>query len=316
MLDLRFSDAYLGNNGFWLSGVPGEADPIRAPDGMEELFRCLRGQCSDIHKETRKREFGLWDNTDGVKRGFRVSVLTSMQDTIFVLRPFPNEVPHLDSLGLHKTLMEKLLAPDMTGLLPIVGAFGQGKTTTASALLTARLRRHGGVAVTIEDPPELPLEGPHGSGVCYQTWAAQGEFAQECRHAARWGPHIIFLGEVRDPETATEALRASLNGRLILCTLHSDNAIGAIERLAALATGTAGTREDVNSMLSQGLAAIIHQKLIPGPKNRKVPVVESLFFTDNIGARNIVRSGNFAHLGSEISLQANRLAMSSGRTPA
>ena len=311
MLDtLRFSDAYLGENGFFLSGVTGQEDPMPAPDDAREELRRLRERCHIRHTETKTREFGLWDESDGAKRGFRVSVITSMQDTIYVLRPFPSSVPNIETLGLHKVYLEKLLSPTMTGLLPIVGAFGQGKTTTASALLRARLVRHGGVAVTIEDPPELPLEGKHGAGICYQTWAEQGKFGQECRHAARWAPNIIFLGEVRDPETATEALRASLNGRLIVCTLHADNVIGAIERFAALATGTAGTRDDVNSMLAQGLAAVLHQKLIPSPRG-KVPIHEALFLGEGPGPRHIVRSGNFAHLGSEISLQANKLAMAS-----
>jgi type II secretory ATPase GspE/PulE/Tfp pilus assembly ATPase PilB-like protein len=52
------------------------------------------------------------------------------------------------------------------------------------------------------------------TGVCYQTWVDQGEFGDMCRKTARYAPNIIFLGEVRDSETASEALRASINGAI------------------------------------------------------------------------------------------------------
>ncbi|MDA0629118.1 ATPase, T2SS/T4P/T4SS family, partial [Acinetobacter baumannii] len=141
-------------------------------------------------------------------------------DVVFVLRRFPAKVPTFESLNLHNGYVSKLMQQRLSGLIVIAGPFGAGKTTTASALIAARLSKFGGVAITIEDPPEMPLEGKHGEGVCYQTWADRGGFGDATRKMARFAPSIIFLGEVRDAETAAEALRASINGRLVVCTAH------------------------------------------------------------------------------------------------
>lgn len=170
----------------------------------------------------------------------------------------------------------------------------------------------GGVAVCIEDPPEMPLEGKRGDGVIYQRWVEQGGFAQECRQAARWAPSIIFVGEVRDAETATEALRASINGRLVVCTIHSDGARTAVDRLYSLANGVAGSSDDVANLMAIGLAAIVHQRLEGEPKR---PVIEFLWLRgeDAIGAQNTIRQKKFNQLDNEILLQRNKIMMMSGR---
>jgi twitching motility protein PilT len=223
----------------------------------------------------------------------------------------------LEDLNIHPSYINHLMEPHLSGLIVIAGAFGQGKTTTASALIAARLRRYGGVAVTIEDPPEMPLEGFHKEGVCYQTWVDQGEFGNSCRKAARYAPSIIFLGEVRDPESATEALRASINGRLVICTTHADSVTMAIERMSSLANGMGAASDDIASLLANGLLCVMHQKLEGGMTKR--PKVEFLWLggtdAENRGVRHTIRLKKFDHLGSEITLQLNRMLMNARATP-
>jgi len=85
--------------------------------------------------------------------------------------------------------MRALMNPDLSGLLIISGAIKSGKTTAACAIIKARLQQFGGVAVTIEDPIELPLEGSYGDGVCYQTTINKETRNQldAFRRAMRWG---------------------------------------------------------------------------------------------------------------------------------
>lgn len=313
--ELQFTDIYLGEKDSFLAGVPGTLDPVPAPDAVSLELMALRQACKTKRDESKQGEFGV--SHGGIT--YRAAVLNATSEEVFVLRRFPDQVPPVEKLGINGKIIEHLLTPRLTGLVCISGSFGQGKTTTASSILTARLAQFGGVAITIEDPPEMPLAGRHGEGVCYQTWVQQGGFGQACRQFARWSPTMIFLGEIRDPETATEALRASINGRLVICTTHAEDARTTVERLFTLANGTAGNSDDVSSLLSQGLAAILHQRL-EGVAQRfddapaRRPVVEFLFLRgarDNIGAKNIIKARKFDQLSSEITAQRNEIALSS-----
>jgi len=301
---LTFSDLYLGKERSWLSGVPLTSDPIPAPEDCNDELKELRAICMDMAAKTSREEFS-------VKHGeipYRASLLKSLYEEVYVLRRLPESVPNIDELGINPRYLDKIMMPRLTGLVMVAGAYGQGKTTTASAIVAARVARFGGVSVCIEDPPEMPLEGQRGEGVIYQRWVDQGGFAQECRQAARWAPSIIFLGEVRDSETATEALRASINGRLVVCTIHSDSVRTAVDRLFALANVSATSSDDVASLMAIGLTAIIHQRLEGVPKR---PKIEFLWLDgeDTIGAQNTIRQRKFSQLESEITLQRNKMLM-------
>lgn len=302
--NLQFSDLYLGVDHSWLSGVPNTLDPVPAPDDCQAELVSLRNLCLKEIEESKKDEFSI--KHEGIS--YRASLLRSLSEDVFVLRRFPDHVPNVEDLGLHSGYVSMLLRKGLSGLIVVAGAYGQGKTTTASAIVASRIGLHGGIAVCIEDPPEMPLEGQRGEGVIYQRWVGQGGFAHECRQAARWAPSIIFVGEVRDPETATEALRASLNGRLVVCTIHSDDARTAIDRLYALANGTAGNSEDVASLLASGLLAIIHQRLEGEPRRPKLDFLW-LGDDDSNGIRQMIRARKFNQLESEIQLQRNNMIM-------
>lgn len=302
--DIDLKDIYLGHSNAWLAGVPGTSDPVPAPEECEDELTELREMCDDFVSTSTKEEFTVRHNDVA----YRVSVLKSMSDVVYVLRRFPASVPPLTSLGIHHGYVGRLMQPGLSGLVVVAGAFGQGKTTTASSVIATRLSQYGGVAITIEDPPEMPLEGRHGEGVCYQTWVDRGQFGDATRKTARYAPSIIFLGEVRDSETAAEALRASINGRLVICTTHADSVPMAIERLYSLANGTAGNSEDTSSLLAGGLLCVLHQRLEGEPKR---PRIEFLWLgdADCQGVRNTIRQRRFEQVASEVTLQLNRMMM-------
>jgi len=301
--DINLKDIYLGLENARLAGVPGTNDPIPAPAECAEELAELRALCDRTIKDTPREEFAIRHN----EVAYRVSVLKSISDTVYVLRRFPAQVPELTELNIHNQYVANFMKPGLTGLIVIAGAFGQGKTTTASSIVTSRLSKYGGVAITIEDPPEMPLEGVHGEGVCYQTWVERGQFGDACRKAARWAPSIIFLGEVRDSETASEALRASINGRLVICTTHADSVPSAIERMYSLANGVAGSSDDTSSLLAGGLLCVMHQKL--EGDEVKNPKLEMLWLgeKDTVGIRNIIRMRKFEQVGNEVTFQLNNL---------
>lgn len=301
-----FSDLYLGASGAWMAGVPGASDPVATDARDEEEVRSLRAACeAHFDQHPGCEDFPLQHG----ELAFRASVLRSIHETVYVLRRLRERVPGFAELGVPPLFAERMMAPGLHGLFVVSGTFGQGKTTTASALVVARIARFGGVAVTVEEPPEMPMEGRHGEGVCYQTWVARGGFAHACRQVARWAPSIIFLGEVRDEETALEALRASINGSLVVCTTHADNCAMALERLFALASAD-GAPEDVLGMLASGLVAVVHQRLQgQGAGGRRQLTLDPLFMgaEDAPGVRSIIRQRKFEQLKNVVQLQKNRM---------
>jgi twitching motility protein PilT len=310
--DLLFTDLYLGCDTSWISGIPGPIDLVCMPPEAVEEASNLRLLCEEFCREKPLTEdFPLKSNDVS----FRVSVMNTITEKVFVLRKLSSAVASITSLGIPRSYINMMMAPDLTGLFIISGAYGQGKTTTASALVAARVATYGGVAVTIEDPPEIPLHGQHGDGICYQTWVGRGGFGHACRQVSRWTPSIIYLGEVRDAETAIEAMRAAINGKLVICTTHADNCSMAIERIFSLANNENSSADDILGMLATGLTAVVHQKL-EKVGNKKQLTLEPLFITgeDAQGARNTIRLRKFDQLKSLIQLQKNRLLMSGNKT--
>jgi len=301
--ELSFTDVFLGDSACWFSGIGGADESQVANDDVTGDLMKLRVACEKVELDIKRPEFTV--RYDSVS--YRVSVMQSISEKVFVLRRFPDSVPEFQTLGILDRIRECLLTPKMTGLIIIAGAYGQGKTTTASSLLDERLQRYGGVAITLEDPPEMPLQGARGKGVCYQTWVADGNFSEAARKAARWAPTMIFLGEVRDGHTADEALKASINGRLVICTLHADSVQSALERIYTLANGIGSSTDDTASLLSNGIAAVLFQRL-EGEKKKRINT-EFLFLRgeDSSGVKNMIRQRKFSQVGSEINHQANKL---------
>ncbi|MDP3350460.1 MULTISPECIES: ATPase, T2SS/T4P/T4SS family [unclassified Hydrogenophaga] len=298
---LKFKDIYLGRSRALLSGVPNTKDPVSAPVGTEQDLAELRRECEAIEAVTSREEFPVRCGNVA----YRASVMQTLEERVYVLRRMPESILKPEDLSIHPGYVEKLTRPGLSGLVVVAGPFGQGKTTTASSIVAARLCKFGGVGVTIEDPPEMPLEGNHGEGVCYQTWAERGEFGEACRKAARWAPSILLIGEIREPEAAAEALRASINGRLVFCTIHADSVPMAIERIYSLAVGAIGNPEDAAGLLANGLLAVMHQRLEGEPRK---PKLEFLWLgeQDCVGVRNTIRQRKFDQVGNEVKAQLNR----------
>lgn len=305
---LQFSDIYLGVDSALISGVPNTLDPIPVPTAQHKEAAELRQVCVEFQmKNPNCKDFPI--SYEGVS--YRASIMVTISEIVFVLRRLSEKVKLINELGIPPVLVESMMTPGMTGLFVLSGSFNQGKTTTASALVVSRIAKFGGVAVTVEDPPEMPMHGHHGDGVCYQTWVNQGGFAEASRQVARWAPSIIFLGEIRDPETAIEALRASINGKLVVCTTHADNPVMAIERIFALGQASGTSADDTLGMLASGLLAVVHQKL-KNMGDRRQLTIESLFVSgeEETAVRNGIRQRKFESIKSVISMQKNRMLVS------
>lgn len=135
----------------------------------------------------------------------------------------------LEDLGFHAGMLEryKRLIEKTHGIILITGPTGSGKTTTLYASLTSINSAEKNI-LTVEDPIEYQLKGIGQMQVNPKVGVT---FARGLRHILRQDPDIIMVGEIRDKETADMAIQAALTGHLVLSTLHTNDAAGAITRL-------------------------------------------------------------------------------------
>jgi len=161
----------------------------------------------------------------------RVSTLPAGHGERVVLRLLDKQAGRLDLDGLgmgHETLQTlHALIHEPHGIVLVTGPTGSGKTTTLYAAL-ARLDKTRHNMMTVEDPIEYELDGVSQTQVNPRI---EMTFARALRAILRQDPDIIMIGEIRDLETAQIAVQASLTGHLVLATLHTNDAAGAVTRL-------------------------------------------------------------------------------------
>ncbi len=182
--------------------------------------------------ERRKPQDGRFSATvDTRKIDFRVSTLPTYFGEKVVIRILDPDktLLTLPSLGLNSRNLEKVrnAAKRPYGLILVTGPTGSGKTTTLYAMLQ-ELDREKNNAVSLEDPIEYNVAGINQSQVQPEI---DYTFANGLRSILRQDPDIIMVGEIRDSETASLAVQASLTGHLVLATIHTNNASGVVPRL-------------------------------------------------------------------------------------
>jgi len=183
----------------------------------------------------------------------RVSTIPTNYGESVVMRLLSKKAISLefDKLGIRGRALDEL-AKEIerpNGVIITTGPTGSGKTTTLYAILK-KLNKPGIKIITLEDPIEYRLEGINQSQIEAEK---DYTFAKGLRSILRQDPDVIMVGEIRDLETADIAINAALTGHLVISTIHTNNAAGAIPRF--LAMGAKGF------LLAPALNAIIGQRL-------------------------------------------------------
>ena len=258
--DLRASDLYLQSDKNALTIKVRRFGSVEhlasvSPERGRQLCNYVRTLANmDIAERRRPQDGHLFWEGNGKRLDLRVNMIATMFGEDLTLRISDQDegLKQLGELGFDPRDLGKLtsMLESPSGLILVTGPTGTGKTTTLYSCLQ-HLRGGSRKINTLEDPIEYTLDGVRQSAVFPKIGL---DFAELLRSVMRQAPDVIMVGEIRDEETATTAVRAANSGHLVMATLHAPTAAGAIHSM--LAFGVAPY------FLSSSLLGILAQRLV------------------------------------------------------
>lgn len=315
--ELKFKDIYMLESGpAFMRGLVTRfrnRTPILTgiPLGVRPEIAMLQKRI--FRKGEERNEF--FEDFNGLR--FRVTKMPTVTGICYTLRRLPWPLERFPKIAgipgvVARTFMNLGRPEDGKGLILICGKTGSGKTTTACSLLQEYLMIYGDVASTIEDPVELPMEGAYGAnshGYCFQHEVVSNDFESAMKRALRETPRYIFFGEIRGRKEAKEALMASINGHVVISTIHAGSVLQAIDRIVSLASADSGEKI-ARQELATGIKAVSYQNIVPNKQGAYGEHLEmqSLFIHDqDMRARSLIANGDTNQLSLDLERQEIRI---------
>jgi twitching motility protein PilT len=213
---------------------------------------------------------------------FRVSAFRERGSIRFVLRRVPTTTPSLSDLNLPESIAS--MAEERRGLILVTGPAGTGKTTTIAAIIGLINQTRRCHIVTIEDPVEVVHPDQLSLVDQREIGTDVASYRAGMKYVVRQDPDVIFIGEIRDVETAEAAIQAAETGHLVISTMHTTDGTETVNRLLDLFP--ADRQHQVRLSLAGSLRGVICQRLLPrSDGGGRVPAVEMLVVTGRIRER-------------------------------
>jgi twitching motility protein PilT len=206
----------------------------------------------------------------------RINLLQTVQGPAMVLRLIPQKIASMDDLALPPVLKE--LSERPKGMILVTGPTGSGKSTTLAAMIdyiNRTMRRH---ILTIEDPVEFVHQSRESLIRQREVGAHTLLFQNALRAALREDPDVILIGEIRDQETLSTAIKASQTGHLVFGTLHTNSAVRTVERILGMYPPQ--EQESVRRAVSETLLGVIAQGLIKTTDGKRAAFHDIFINTD------------------------------------
>ena len=256
--------------------------------------------------DVRRQERDVAFESEGQR--YRINAYLHQNAVALAIRIIPQEIPGLETLHLPEIVGR--FADLKGGLVIITGPTGSGKSTTLAALVDRINALRYAHIITLEDPIEYKHTNRRGLVNQRAIGTDTANYVSGLQAALRQDPDVILLGEMRDHKTMQVALTAAETGHLVLTTMHTGDAVGAINRIIDACGEQANL---VRSQLAACLQGVVAQELYPRIGGGRVAACEILIATPAL--RNLIRENkihqipNFIQTGSQFGMQNMEVAV-------
>ncbi|MGH2591829.1 MAG: type IV pilus twitching motility protein PilT [Actinomycetota bacterium] len=285
-VEVGASDLHLKAGNVPFVRVDGELSPAPFPALSSND---TAGAAVALMPEHKRKEFELTSEADfghtvpGVGR-FRVNVFRQRGMVGLAIRRVRSDVPTIEELLLPPVIAE--LAGSSRGLVLVTGPTGSGKTTSIASMIGHINRTRREHIVTIEDPIEVVHDDDRSIIEQREIGLDTDSYSAALRHVIRQDPDVIFVGEIRDPESALSAIQAAETGHLVISTLHTIDATETINRVLDLFPPQ--QQREVRTSFAGALRGIASQRLVVRADGKgRVPAIEVLVATGRVYDRII-----------------------------
>jgi twitching motility protein PilT len=239
------------------------------------------------------KEYDASYSAEGIGR-FRVNVYRQRGSLAVVMRFIPTDIPTMESLGLPMPVAREL-AEKENGVVLVVGAAGNGKSTSIASMIAHLNATRALHIVTVEDPVEFLHHDALSSISQREVGLDTASFTSALRAALRQDPDVIFVGEIRDEETMEIVLKAGETGHLVLATLHTSDAVRTVNRMLAMMRGDPAENR---IRIASSLQGIIAQRIFPRRDGSGVVLAAEVLVASHLVRESIRRPENSPPLKS------------------
>jgi len=225
---------------------------------------------------------------------FRVNVFHQRGNVAMVLRYITADMPILEDLGMPEQLKDLVML--RRGLILMVGASGNGKSTTLAAMINHRNEKTSSHIITVEDPIEFLHPNKQSIVNQREVGLDTKSYGTALKSAMRAAPDVIQIGEIRDRESMQSAIDMAGTGHLVLATLHSNNAPETLDRIINMFPQE--QHAQIFMDLAHYLRAIISQRLVRSRAGRRVAAVELMLNTPHI--KDLILKGDISEVKEAI----------------
>ncbi len=202
-----------------------------------------------------------------------------------ILRIIKDKIPTLKELGMPAILSQ--VALQTRGLILITGATGAGKSTTLAAMINHINENRSSHILTLEDPIEYIHKQQRSRITQREIGIDTGSYTEALRAALRQDPDVILVGEMRDPETVSTALKAAETGHVVFSTMHTTNVLTTIGRIISMFSPA--EQPEIRKRMAENIHAIIGQRMLPGKNPNQNTVIAQEIMVSGPGVREAIQ---------------------------
>ena len=298
MVEKRASDLFFAPYAPAKIKIDGKIMPVNKLEMTPKMVKQAALELMDENQLdifTRELEVDFAISEAGLGR-FRVNVFHQRGNVAMVLRYITADMPVLDDLGMPEQLKDLVML--RRGLILMVGASGNGKSTTLAAMINHRNERTSSHIITVEDPIEFLHPNKQSIVNQREVGLDTKSYATALKSAMRAAPDVIQIGEIRDRESMQSAIDMAGTGHLVLATLHSNNAPETLDRIINMFPQE--QHSQIFMDLAHYLRAIISQRLVRARAGRRVAAVELMLNTPHI--KDLILKGDISEVKEAILL--------------